>query len=169
MNREVRTLEVRKESPLGNVYELEFTEYVGRNEWRLSVGLDGVKVPTDFWWQELGTRNNAVAYFGKASYYRKQLVHQLNDQTGFGGAEFHLTMWDGSVRTVKGPWSSNPSYFMDEYGVDPYVEVEVNGESVGLLVWVVARLLEDTPFDVYRDDVSYTRYVVKERNNGTGK
>lgn len=36
-------------------------------------------------------------------------AYSPDNERGFGGAEFKLNMRDGSVRTIKGPWSSRSS------------------------------------------------------------
>jgi len=46
---------------------------------------------------------------------------------GYGGAQFHLTMKDGSTAVLKGPWSSRPAQ-MNLAGFTPSCDVEITSE-----------------------------------------
>jgi hypothetical protein len=48
----------------------------------------------------------------------KFLYHDPRDERGFGGHVFTLEMGDGTVRKIKGPWSSNASFAQQVAGFD---------------------------------------------------
>jgi len=53
-----------------------------------------------------------------------------NNNRGYGGQSFELTMQDGSHRVITGPWSGRPSVHAANSGVQ-YTEVRVNDTLYG--------------------------------------
>lgn len=53
-----------------------------------------------------------------------------NDNGGYGGQSFELTMQDGSHRVITGPWSGRPSVHAVNSGIQ-YTEVRVNNTLYG--------------------------------------
>lgn len=67
-----------------------------------------------------------VAYLALDGEIGSFFFHAPRNETGFGGAEFELKMEDGSVRSIKGPWSSSCSSVNKLFRLeDPLVECVV--------------------------------------------
>jgi hypothetical protein len=49
-----------------------------------------------------------VLYYAELEGYVCYLYHQPKNEEGFGGREYSLKMKDGTIKIIKGPWSSNP-------------------------------------------------------------
>jgi hypothetical protein len=61
---------------------------------------------------------------------------------GYGKAIFHLKMKDGSLRSIRGPWSGRPSIHLN-YGAPEYMLVTLNDYThVGLTIDFVKAILE---------------------------
>lgn len=56
--------------------------------------------------EELRYTQTAGKYWAEKDGYVSFFYHNPGDETGFGGQVFTLNMFDGSVRNIKGPWSS---------------------------------------------------------------
>lgn len=67
-----------------------------------------------------------VAYLALSGDVGSFFYHTPHNETGFGGARYELQMEDGSVRSIKGPWSSSCSSMNKMFGLDdPLVECVV--------------------------------------------
>lgn len=60
---------------------------------------------------------SSMRYEERSNMYRGQLgdvirffYHVPENETGFGGALYHVTMMDGSKRVIRGPWSSHAGH-----------------------------------------------------------
>lgn len=152
---------MNKVTPLGVVTELEFNQWYD-NQYHMSLRL-AHNPDMELWWEEL----SPGYWFGKNGYFRKQFHHNPNDETGYGGATFHLKTKDRGTVALRGPWSSRPGVFMTEFGVDPYLEVEVNGTYMGVLVSVLEQVLEGSGFHLeFRLSGGESSYAVVK--DGTG-
>lgn len=58
---------------------------------------------------------------GLVSFY----LHDTNDESGYGGREFILRCIDGTLKTVRGPWSSR-SGIINRKGLGPTVDIDIN-------------------------------------------
>lgn len=54
---------------------------------------------------------------GDTGIYRGFKVN-FDNRNGYGGAEFKLNMENGSVHTIKGPWSSRPYWYSQMFGLE---------------------------------------------------
>ena len=69
---------------------------------------------------------DGVAYLALDGEIGSFFFHAPRNETGFGGAEFELKVEDGSVRSIKGPWSSSCSAMNKMFRLDdPLVECVV--------------------------------------------
>ena len=49
---------------------------------------------------------DSILYWAEQDGVVQFFAHSPNNERGYGGREFSLTMTDGSTRKIKGPWSS---------------------------------------------------------------
>ncbi len=89
------------------------------------------------------------------------------DHGGYAGATFHLKMKDGSLRSIRGPWSGRPSIHLN-YGAPEYTLATVNGDNhVGLTIDFVKAILEkfnlefvvEAKYDAYNE--KHLEFVAK--------
>lgn len=71
------------------------------------------KIPEDLRYKKKRSGSHTL-YWAEKEGYVHFLAHNLNDQTGFYGSKFNLTLEDGTVDTIKGPWSSRSGVFNNE-------------------------------------------------------
>lgn len=82
-----------------------------------------------------------VAYLALDGDVGRFVVHNPRNETGFGGATFELPMEDGSVRRIKGPWSSNPTSISKIFELeDPLVDCVSNYSVVYVRLSVLRSL-----------------------------
>lgn len=62
--------------------------------------------------------NGGTAYFAEKDGAVDFLFHNPTMETGYGGRYFNLTLENGEIAKVKGPWSSRPSVMGKLFGVD---------------------------------------------------
>lgn len=83
--------------------------------WRdLVITVDHIPSLDEYRFDSFETDQGTVLYVAEHNDFVKFFAHNPNAENGFGGATFELTMRDGSVRTIKGPWSSRASV-INEY------------------------------------------------------
>lgn len=73
---------------------------------------------------------------------------------GYGGSSFELTMQDGSHKVISGPWSGRPSVHTYNSGIE-YIEVSVNGESIGLSKEFVQAIIDHFNLDIRIQYIPY--------------
>lgn len=61
--------------------------------------------------------SGASSYFHNDDGYISFMRHNPSDEHGYDGQKFTLNLSDGTVETIKGPWSSGPSYMEHLFGV----------------------------------------------------
>lgn len=61
-------------------------------------------------------------YFAELGGYVNFFVHCPQQETGYGGRTFHVTLEDGSKRSIKGPWSSRSGCFNKQKMIPQCVE-----------------------------------------------
>ncbi len=72
---------------------------------------------------------DGTAYFAVDGVFASFMFHDPRNQAGYGGSVFDLTMSDGTIRKVKGPWSSSDSA-MASLGFPETVGVTLRVKSV---------------------------------------
>jgi hypothetical protein len=71
--------------------------------------------------KQVACAQECTLYWGQTNGFVSFYAHIPDDESGYGGRVVDLTMMDGSVRKVKGPWSSRPD-IMNEEGFPPCVD-----------------------------------------------
>lgn len=102
-----------------------FLDDMGRqysNRPGFAVVVDRVPSFEGFIWQT----NGRGTYYAEQDGWVRFLFHsgEPEQQQGFGGSQYHLNMKDGSLKILKGPWSSN-SGAVNAAGFGPCREVTV--------------------------------------------
>jgi len=67
---------------------------------------------------------------GFCQYFSWRGIGRDGNDGGFSGSVYEITMRDGTPRTLKGPWSSNPGA-MNEAGFGPCMEVRITEDPTG--------------------------------------
>jgi len=77
-------------------------------------------------YKDLRYEENNGCYFAERDGYVSFFYHSGNpeQQEGYFGRHFHITMKDGTEKTLKGPWSSR-SGVMNKMGFEPSREVAI--------------------------------------------
>lgn len=85
-------------------------------------------------------------YFAESGGYVHFYAHNPRNESGYGGSKFKLTLTDGSVVELKGPWSSRPGV-MNAAGFKPCISVvliDASGTKYGGAITVeLAKQLLD--------------------------
>ncbi len=93
----------------------------------------------DIYWAEL---DGAVHF----------LYHEKKDETGYGGATFSLTLEDGSVVDVHGPWSSNSRamnlFFLPSHEATIFEGANTGGVAGALAAGLFIRLVREAGGEV---------------------
>jgi hypothetical protein len=101
-------------------------EVKDNHEWAntpdLRVIVDKVPSINDFYFTRKGSLYYAEREDGAVMFYS----HNVRNETGYGKRVFTLQMKDGTVKTLKGPWSSN-SDCMNRAGFGPCTETWLRG------------------------------------------
>lgn len=134
----------------------------GRIDWmahfgnhpRLILKLGRVPAFDAFRWKERRFDSNSAIFWSVLDGHVRYLTEDKQDQTGFGGSKWDLTMEDGSTRVLVGPWSGHAGN-LHRLGMATAVEVvnevaERDHRSDALLVSALEPfldLIELPPFD----------------------
>lgn len=94
----------------------------------LEVTVDAIPTDDMLVYERAQFSKDAVFYFAQLGDYVHFLCHSLNNQRGFGGGKFRLTLKSGETIEIKGPWSSN-SIAMNDFGFPRSMEVTYNIED----------------------------------------
>lgn len=117
--------------------------YANDAEWRIRV--DVMPELSDLRFRKVELGNGYRLYWGELSGFVRFFAYD-GPSTGFGGHHFPLTMDDGSVETLIGPWSSRAGVMNAHF---PHcVEVGINGYAGAVtLEWALANGLTVAPVD----------------------
>lgn len=61
--------------------------------------------------------DHGTAYFAETEGHVRFFHHSPNNERGYGGYVFHITLTDGTTRNVRGPWSSNGEQMEKYFGI----------------------------------------------------
>lgn len=94
--------------------------------------------------------------FGLVNFF----AHVPEDEFGYGGAVFNITMEDGEKRSIKGPWSSRAGCFNTPDGEVAIVEAPIN-------IWVQHWNLDFLQASIKENgqDIVFLKYLVGWENS----
>lgn len=136
------------------------TQNKGYANEHLMLVITAIDVPHTFEWEVLHQNGTETIYFG-LSYdgFCQGFVHDTKRQSGYGGAIFPL---ENLGIEIKGPWSGRPGVY-HHYGAPFHMEVEVNGQMIGMRLFQINRILSQFNLDYrVRQDID-----TFNRNNET--
>lgn len=118
-----------------------------RVEWYLDYGNDPKfeilvdKIPRKIIYSHYPELNHSGIYYGENEGFVSFFYHDINDQTGYGGAKFELELDDGTTRIIRGPWSSRAEC-MPEPCLDVSLTENKNDWTTSIAGSVTRKLME---------------------------
>lgn len=88
------------------------------NDPQFEVHVDKAPSEDSFIYDEKILECGTTLYLATNGIWANYYLHDPDNESGFCGARFHLKMSDGTVRTIKGPWSSRCSVMNEHFGVN---------------------------------------------------
>jgi len=83
-----------------------YEEYA--NEPELVLIVDKMSLPNEFEYEKINGEDTTLYFAEHENGLVDFFSHSFNNQRGYGGRTFDLKMKDGTIQSIKGPWSSRP-------------------------------------------------------------
>jgi hypothetical protein len=116
-------------------------EFYGRQEKRIEITVEG---EPQYIYRKIDVEGEGTAYLGEDGGIARFFFHNPRNERGFCGANYVFEMVDGTMVSVRGPWSSSASSMNKLFQlVDPLVEVvDVTKYTSGVVAHVRKSVLD---------------------------